>query len=184
MAMRCSACKRRFEDDLDNCPHCGEPVRAKPVAMLKTSTILISSNDTESVYRSVRDIPEPLAPEAVAFHQRLECANHPDRRSPRAAADRAGHPIIARDSPGGVRIDRQSRPDALQAQRGARRRDFARRSHWRTRLAAPVSPIISDSGVKSRRSPEHSAPLGVQSNHALFLDAARVSDRSRLFRGC
>jgi hypothetical protein len=28
--------------------------------MLKTSTILISSNDTESVYRSVRDIPEPL----------------------------------------------------------------------------------------------------------------------------
>ena len=28
--------------------------------MLKTSTILISSNDTDSVYRSVRDIPEPL----------------------------------------------------------------------------------------------------------------------------
>jgi hypothetical protein len=60
MVIRCSACKRRFEDDLDNCPHCGEPVAAKPVAMLKTSTILISSNDTESVYRSVRDIPEPL----------------------------------------------------------------------------------------------------------------------------
>ena len=60
MAIRCAACNRRFEDDLDNCPHCGEPARAKPVAMLKTSTILISSNDTESVYRSVRDIPEPL----------------------------------------------------------------------------------------------------------------------------
>jgi hypothetical protein len=60
MAMRCPACSRGFEGDLDNCPHCGEPVRAKPVAMLKTSTILISSNDTESVYRSVRDIPEPL----------------------------------------------------------------------------------------------------------------------------
>jgi len=60
MAMRCPACSRGFEGDLDNRPHCGEPVRAKPVAMLKTSTILISSNDTESVYRSVRDIPEPL----------------------------------------------------------------------------------------------------------------------------
>jgi hypothetical protein len=60
MAIRCAACNRRFEDDLDNCPHCGEPFRAKPVAMLKTSTILISSNDTESVYHSVRDIPEPL----------------------------------------------------------------------------------------------------------------------------
>jgi len=28
--------------------------------MLKTSTILISSDDTEGVYRSVRDVPEPL----------------------------------------------------------------------------------------------------------------------------
>jgi len=60
MVMQCPACNRSFEDDLENCPHCGQPVRTKPVAMLKTSTILISSNDTESVYRSVRDIPEPL----------------------------------------------------------------------------------------------------------------------------
>jgi len=28
--------------------------------MLKTSTILISADDTESVYHSVRDVPEPL----------------------------------------------------------------------------------------------------------------------------
>lgn len=28
--------------------------------MLKTSTILISSDDTEGVYRSVREVPEPL----------------------------------------------------------------------------------------------------------------------------
>jgi len=28
--------------------------------MLKTSTILISSDDTESVYRDVREVPEPL----------------------------------------------------------------------------------------------------------------------------
>ena len=60
MAMRCSGCNRSFDADLENCPHCGEPVRAKPVALLKTSTILISSNDTDGVYRSVRDIPEPL----------------------------------------------------------------------------------------------------------------------------
>lgn len=30
------------------------------VGMLKTSTILISADDTESVYHSVRDVPEPL----------------------------------------------------------------------------------------------------------------------------
>jgi len=28
--------------------------------MLKTATILISSDDTEAVYRSVREVPEPL----------------------------------------------------------------------------------------------------------------------------
>ncbi len=28
--------------------------------MLKTSTILISADDTDSVYRSVREVPEPL----------------------------------------------------------------------------------------------------------------------------
>ncbi|SRR5579871_566346 len=58
--MHCTACNRSFASDLDNCPHCGEPANLKPVAMLKTSTILISADDTEGVYRSVRDVPEAL----------------------------------------------------------------------------------------------------------------------------
>lgn len=58
--MRCPACNKTFEGNYQNCPHCGEPVKARPVGMLKTSTILISSDDTESVYHSVRDVPEPL----------------------------------------------------------------------------------------------------------------------------
>jgi len=58
--MRCATCKRRFDAQLGHCPHCGEPIGARPVALLKTSTILISANDTDSVYRSVRDVPEPL----------------------------------------------------------------------------------------------------------------------------
>lgn len=58
--MRCPACNQGFEGEPRNCPYCGEPVKTRPLAMLKTSTILISSDDTEGVYRSVREVPEPL----------------------------------------------------------------------------------------------------------------------------
>jgi hypothetical protein len=43
-----------------NCPYCGGPAPERIAGMLKTSTILISADDTESVYRSVREVPEPL----------------------------------------------------------------------------------------------------------------------------
>ena len=58
--MRCPSCKKRFDKGSEACPYCGEPVKTRPVAMLKTSTILISADDTEGVYHSVRDVPEPL----------------------------------------------------------------------------------------------------------------------------
>jgi hypothetical protein len=35
--------------------------------MLKTSTILISAENTESVYRSVREVPEPLRKKLLHF---------------------------------------------------------------------------------------------------------------------
>ena len=60
MAMQCPACNQRLEGDFQNCPYCGEPVNARPLAVLKTSTILISSDDAQGVYHSVRDVPEPL----------------------------------------------------------------------------------------------------------------------------
>jgi hypothetical protein len=60
MAMRCPTCNRTMDGDPQNCPYCGEPVPERIAGMLKTSTILISAADTESVYRSVREIPEPL----------------------------------------------------------------------------------------------------------------------------
>ena len=42
------------------CPHCGEELTGKRVGVLKTSTILISADDADSVYRSLEDVPEPL----------------------------------------------------------------------------------------------------------------------------
>jgi hypothetical protein len=49
-----------MDGDPQNCPYCGELVPERITGILKTSTILISADDTESVYRSVREIPEPL----------------------------------------------------------------------------------------------------------------------------
>jgi hypothetical protein len=60
MAMRCPTCKRKTDGDHRNCPYCGEPVPERIAGTLRTSTILISSDDTESVYHSVREVPEPL----------------------------------------------------------------------------------------------------------------------------
>jgi hypothetical protein len=60
MAMRCPACNRKVDGGPRNCPYCGQLLPEPIAGMLKTSTILISADDTESVYRSVREVPEPL----------------------------------------------------------------------------------------------------------------------------
>jgi len=58
--MRCSKCGRSFDDKQRRCPHCGQPAGERTAAVLKTSTILISADDTEGVYHSVEEVPEPL----------------------------------------------------------------------------------------------------------------------------
>ena len=59
--MRCAKCGGNLESVAGNCPRCGEPLGVQRTAgMLKTSTILISAENTKGVYRSVEDVPEPL----------------------------------------------------------------------------------------------------------------------------
>ena len=53
--MLCPECNRRFDGDAGACPRC---VQAKGV--VKTSTILISSGERRSVYRSVEEVPDSL----------------------------------------------------------------------------------------------------------------------------
>ena len=60
MMMRCAACGRNLKGNQRKCPRCGEPVAEKLAGVLKTSTILISADDIDGVYRSVQDVPEPL----------------------------------------------------------------------------------------------------------------------------
>jgi hypothetical protein len=60
MMMRCAACGRNLKGDERKCPRCGESVAQKVAGVLKTSTILISADDVDGVYRSVQDVPEAL----------------------------------------------------------------------------------------------------------------------------
>ena len=60
MGSRCGKCGTALNADERKCPQCGQPTTDKLAGMMKTSTILISANDTEGVYRSVQEIPEAL----------------------------------------------------------------------------------------------------------------------------
>jgi hypothetical protein len=88
--MLCNKCGGNLEPNARNCPRCGEVVVARRIAgMLKTSTILISANNTEGVYRSVEDVPEPLRKKL------LRSTNSLNSRT-MLIADRRGRQEIAR----------------------------------------------------------------------------------------
>ena len=88
--MLCSKCGGILEANARNCPRCGEVVVARRIAgMLKTSTILISADNTEGVYRSVEDVPEPLRKKL------LRSTNSLNSRT-MLIADRRGRQEIAR----------------------------------------------------------------------------------------
>lgn len=88
--MQCSKCGGNLEPNARNCPRCGEAVVAQRIAgMLKTSTILISADNTEGVYRSVEDVPEPLRKKL------LRSTNSLNSRT-MLIADRRGRQEIAR----------------------------------------------------------------------------------------
>ncbi len=88
--MTCRRCGKQF-DALDslNCPHCGAPNPAGKPVVLKSSTILISTGETEAVYRSVKDIPAPLRRKLLKSTNGLNSATI-------LIADRRGREEIAR----------------------------------------------------------------------------------------
>jgi hypothetical protein len=57
--MTCKRCRKTFAADQARCPHCGEP-RPDSTGLFQTSTVLISAGGTDSVYRSVDEVPARL----------------------------------------------------------------------------------------------------------------------------
>ena len=82
--MLCPECHRSFEGVAGACPRCGG---AKGV--VKTSTILISSGERQSVYRSVEEVPDTLKRELIRSTNVLNSATI-------VIADREGRREIAK----------------------------------------------------------------------------------------
>lgn len=58
--MICNRCRKKYAEEESKCPHCGEPRPDGDSGVFQSSTVLISTEGAEKVYRSVDDVPFPL----------------------------------------------------------------------------------------------------------------------------
>ncbi len=86
--MNCRRCGKPLPAGGAACPHCGE-ARAARSGVMKSATILISSGETEAVYRSVKEVPAPLRRKLLRSTNGLNSATI-------LIADRRGRDEIAR----------------------------------------------------------------------------------------
>jgi len=103
--MLCPECNRSYEGSAGACPRCGA---AKGV--VKTSTILISSGERQTVYRSVEEVPDSLKRQLIRSTNGLNSATI-------VIADREGRKEIAKairnlpsPAPSPVHADEPARP--------------------------------------------------------------------------
>ena len=72
--MTCSRCHKDFDDGVPRCPHCGER-STKASGLFQTSTVMISAEGADQVYRSVEEVPAPLR------NRLLKSTNSPSSRT-------------------------------------------------------------------------------------------------------
>ena len=82
--MLCPECNRSFEGSAGACPRCGAGK-----GVVKTSTILISSGERQTVYRSVEEVPDSLKRQLIRSTNGLNSATI-------VIADREGSKEIAK----------------------------------------------------------------------------------------
>jgi hypothetical protein len=87
--MICNRCRKKFAEDEAKCPHCGEPRTDGGSGVFQSSTVLISTEGADQVYRSVEDVPIPLR------HRLLKSTNSPNSATI-LIADRRGRQEIAK----------------------------------------------------------------------------------------
>jgi hypothetical protein len=86
--MTCKRCRKTFDANSPKCPHCGQPYLEASSGVFQTSTVLISAQGADMVYRSVEEIPAPLRSKL------LRSTNNPNSRTI-LIADRRGRKEIA-----------------------------------------------------------------------------------------
>ncbi|HEV3331596.1 MAG TPA: hypothetical protein VG096_11475 [Bryobacteraceae bacterium] len=86
--MTCTRCRKSIDANAPKCPYCGQPRPENSSGVFQTSTVLISSQGADMVYRSVEEIPPPLR------NKLLQSTNNPNSRTI-LIADRRGRKEIA-----------------------------------------------------------------------------------------
>lgn len=87
--MRCNRCGKTIADEDPKCPHCGEPRPDGGSGVFQSSTVLISADGAERVYRSMEEVPDPLRTRL------LKSTNSPNSATI-LIADRRGRQEIAK----------------------------------------------------------------------------------------
>lgn len=87
--MNCSRCGKKFSEEEAQCPHCGEPRPDGGSGVFQSSTVLISADGADRVYRSVDEVPYSLR------HRLLKSTNSPNSATI-LIADRRGRQEIAK----------------------------------------------------------------------------------------
>jgi len=64
--MKCKRCRKPFDEEELQCPHCGEP-HPDSTGLYQTSTVLISAGGNDLVYRSVEEVPMRLRTKLLKF---------------------------------------------------------------------------------------------------------------------
>ena len=86
--MICSRCRKRIAHNAARCPFCGE-TNVKASGLFQTSTVLISADGNDLVYRSVDEVPARL-------RTRLLRSTNGNNSATILIADRRGRKEIAR----------------------------------------------------------------------------------------
>lgn len=87
--MNCNRCGKKFADEEAKCPHCGEARPDAGSGVFQSSSVLISADGADRVYRSVDEVPFPLR------HRLLKSTNSPNSATI-LIADRRGRQEIAK----------------------------------------------------------------------------------------
>ena len=87
--MICNRCRKEYGQEEAKCPHCGEPRPDAGSGVFQSSTVLISTEGPDKVYRSVEDVPYPLR------HRLLKSTNSQNSATI-LIADRRGRQEIAK----------------------------------------------------------------------------------------
>ena len=83
--MTCRRCRKEFPENQSRCPHCG----ARVGGVFQTSTVLISADGEDLVYRTIDEAPPPL-------RERLERSINGSNSATIVIADRRGRRELMR----------------------------------------------------------------------------------------